>query len=293
VALELIAIEQLEHRFDVAVRALDDLLERDPSNAQAWLMRASIALTRGRFAESTSACTRLVFTADTQTAGACIAAVQTMTGRAQEAREFFAAAFARGDYETDAALESWARTVAAETAVALDLPSEADAEFHAALATARRDGGRPTTYLVSAHVDFLLDSGRYMDALALLRDAPLNDATLLRAATAKKRLGLAVDEEIRILSHHLELTLSEHEQTHGREAAYFLRHVLDEPADALAFAVRNFAEQRELLDARLVLESALAVCDAAAAAPVLDWMRANAVEHAMLARLRDSLEECR
>jgi hypothetical protein len=215
-----------------------------------------------------------------------------MTGRAQEAREFFAASFARGDYETDAALESWARTVDAETAVALDLPSEADAEFRAALATARRDGGRPAIYLVAAHADFLLDSGRYTDALALLRDAPLNDATLLRAATAKKRLGLAVDEEIRILSHHLELTLSEHEQTHGREAAYFLRHVLDEPADALAFAVRNFAEQRELLDARLVLESALAVCDAAAAAPVLDWMRANAVEHAMLARLRDSLEEC-
>jgi hypothetical protein len=293
VALELIAIEQLEHRFDAAVRALDDFLARDASNAQAWLMRASISLARGQYPESTNACARLVLTAGAETAGACLAAVQAVTGRARQAREFLAAAFARGDYETDAAFESWVRTLAAETAVALDMPSDADAEFRAALSAARRAGGRPTIYLISAYADFLLDSGRDTDVLAFLVEAPRSDATLLRAATARKRLGLVVDDEIRTLSQHLELTLSGHEETHGREAAYFLLRVLDAPSDALALAARNFAVQREPLDARLVLEAAVAVCDADAALPVLEWMQSNAVEHAALERLRDSLRDCR
>jgi hypothetical protein len=293
VALELIAIEQLEHRFDTAMRALEDFLARHASDAQAWLMRASISLARGQYPESTSACTRLVFTAGAETAGACLAAVQAVTGQARQAREFLAAAFARGDYAADAAFESWVRTLAAETAVALALPSDADVEFRTALSAARRDGGRPTLYLVSAYADFLLDSGRNADVLTFLTDAPPSDATLLRAATARKRLGLVVDDEIRTLSQHLELTLSGYEQTHAREAAYFLLRVLDAPTDALALAARNFAMQREPLDARLVLEAAVAICDGAAALPVLDWMQINAVEHATLVRLRDSLRDCR
>lgn len=287
VALQLAALAGLDHRFDDALKVLDTLLERDPREAQAWLMRAANTLVVGRYEESRSACARLVLLTDAVSAGACLAAVDAVTGRAERALAFLESSLERGT--GSAALEGWLRLLAAETAAGLDEPDRADAHFRAALAAAHAADAKPTVYLITAYADFLLDAGRFADALSLLADAPRSEGTLLRTAAAKRALSLPAEEDLQTLAHGLQLALSGSAPAHAREAAYFLARLQDRPRDALTLALANWSRQRELLDARLVLESAAALCDPSAAAPVMEWMETNAVEHAALTRQRETL----
>ncbi|HEX6721065.1 MAG TPA: hypothetical protein VF107_05820, partial [Burkholderiaceae bacterium] len=59
----------------------------------------------------------------------------------------------------------------------------------------------------------------------------------------------------------------------------------------LQLALANYSQQKEVADARIVLEAALAARQRAAAEPVLQWMAASGVEspalHALAARLKE------
>lgn len=295
VALQLASLAQTQHRFDEAVERLDELLARDPRAAEAWLMKASIAQVAGRYADARQACARLVVLADALTAGACLAAVQAVTGRADDASAFFAGALRQLDGTADSRATIWIATLAAETAAARGRAAEADAYFLAAFAAARAASQNPSIYLISAYGDFLLANGRAADALALMERAPRNDSTLLRVAAAKKTLALDTTAELDDLQYRLQLTLGGKNPAHGREAAYLLIRVRDEPRLALEQAAASFAAQREPIDAALVLEAATALCPldataaAAAAAPALEWLGANRVEHAELRALAQQL----
>ena len=76
----------------------------------------------------------------------------------------------------------------------------------------------------------------------------------------------------------------------GAESRFRL-HLLDEPAAALRLARENWTVQREPIDARLVLEAALAAGDGAAARPVVGWLEETGLEDVRLAALARRLEE--
>ena len=69
---------------------------------------------------------------------------------------------------------------------------------------------------------------------------------------------------------------------HRREQAMTALHLQRDAQAALALAQQNWAEQREPLDARLLLQAALAAQNPAAVAPVLEWMKATAIEDVRL-----------
>lgn len=301
VALQLAATAQTQHRFDEALSRLDALLARDPRAAEGWLMRASIAQVLGRYTEARQSCARLVVLADGLTAGTCLASVEAVTGRADDASAFLASALQQLDDGTAEAVTTtmtvWVATLAAETAVARDRASDADGYFRAAFAATHAAKQAPSIYLIAAYSDFLIANDRASDALMLLASAPRNDSTLLRMAAAKKRLGQSTDAERADLEYRLQLTLAGKSPEHGREAAYFLARVSDEPRQALAQAAASFAVQREPLDAELLLEAAAGSCatDATAAAtatPALEWLEANRIEHARLRALADRVGSC-
>ena len=122
-------------------------------------------------------------------------------------------------------------------------------------------------------------------AQALLAVAPPADPILLRLAVAEKMLGEQGDARLEQLGFRLQLALEGREAAHAREATYFALYLLEQPELALARALDNWAVQREPIDARLVLESALASGRPEAARPVVDWLAANGVEHADLKAL--------
>jgi len=283
-------IAQSEHRFDDALADLKRVTERDPRSVAARLTLASIDLVRADYDASRRECARLVLLADAAVAGACSSAVRAMTGEAGSAYQYFTHALAEpGALPPE--LRAWIETLAAETAEALGAWRNAEAHYRAALAatSAAGEGERPSVYLLAAYADFLLRGQRPAEALALLADAPPADPLTLRIAVAEKQLGRLETARVDSLSYRLQLALDGLDTTHAREAAYFALYVLDKPELALDRALANWNVQHEAIDARLVLEAALAAHRTTDARPVLDWLESSGCEHADLQLLQRRL----
>jgi hypothetical protein len=209
-----------------------------------------------------------------------------MTGDAGSAYQYLTRVLAEPG-AMPAELRVWIETLTAETAEALGAWHNAEAHYRAALAAA--EGERPSVYLLAAYADFLLRGRRPADALALLADAPPADPLALRIALAEKQLGRLDTARVDSLSYRLQLALEGLDTTHAREAAYFALYVLDDPELAMKRALANWNVQREPIDARLVLEAALAAHRAADARPVLDWLASSGCEHVDLLQLERRL----
>jgi hypothetical protein len=291
ILLQRALVAQTEHRFEAAAIDLEHLGARAPREPQTWLTLAAMALARGDFAASRQACGRVLLLADAWVAGACFAAWQGMTGQAEKAYDFLTTALTQPAAEIDATVASWLALLAAETAAALALDEDADAHYRSALALVERAGARPSVYLLTAYADFLLSHDQPAAVLDLLANAPPADPILLRLTRAKRRRGDWIDAELETLRYRLQFSLTGDDDTHAREAAYLALYLLDEPRRALDIALANWAVQREPIDARLVLEAALAARAPAAAQPVVDWLQANSVQHVELERLRARLGE--
>jgi tetratricopeptide (TPR) repeat protein len=291
IALQRALVAQTEHRFEAAAIDLERVTARAPRDPQAWLTLAALALARGDFAASRQACSRVLLLADPWVAGACFAAWQAMTGQAEHAYDFLSGALTRPDAELDDGVASWIALLAAETSASLGRDDEADAHYRKALALFERAGTRPSIYSLAAYADFLLECDQPAAVLELLRNVPSADPILLRLTRAKRRRGEPVEAELETLRYRLQLSLTGADDTHAREAAYLAVYLLDEPQQALSIALRNWAVQREPIDARLVLEAALAAGAPTVAQPVIDWLQASSVQHIALERLQARLGE--
>jgi Tfp pilus assembly protein PilF len=274
---------QSEHRFPEALADLAALTAQRPDDAQAWLTRATVETVRADYAAATQSCARLSSLADQLVTTACIANVGAMNGRLAASERLLAAVHARaGAGAGNPAVDAWVLTLLADMAQRRGAAAIADARFRAALRPAPRD-----TYLLGAYADFLLDAGRNKEAAALLAPHARVDGLLLRHALALRNSGRARDlaPELAELAARFDAGERRGDGIHLREQARFELALRGDARRALAIARRNWDVQKETLDARILLEAALATRDVAAARPVLDWMRGARVEDVQLARL--------
>jgi hypothetical protein len=274
VALARAEIAQTEHRFEAAREELEHVIAREPHDGRAWLALASIDVVRADYAAARRECARLVLLEDASVAGGCIAAVQAMSGEAGQAADLLERQLADANALPEG-IAAWLETLAAEIAEARGRGEDAERHYRAALAVETE----PSVYLLAARADFLLRAQRPAEVVELLRDAPSADALLLRLALAEKLAGRDVGERVGVLEFRLALALEGLDHTHAREAAYLALYLLERPALALETALANWAVQREPVDARLVLEAAIAARRPEAARAVVEWLAANRVEH--------------
>jgi predicted Zn-dependent protease len=269
---------QSEHRFPEALSDLAALTAQQPDNAQAWLTRATVETVRADYTAATQSCARLSSLADELVTTACIANVGAMNGRLAASERLLAAVRTRagGAGRADnAAVDAWVLTMLAEMAQRRGAAAVAEARFRDALRLAPRD-----TYLLGAYADFLLDAGRRGEAAALLAPHARVDGLLLRHALASRQ-----GSELAELAARFDAGERRGDGVHLREQARFELALRGNARRALTIARRNWEVQKETADARILLEAALAAHDAAAARPVLDWMRGAGVEDVQLARL--------
>jgi hypothetical protein len=258
VALERALIAQTEHRFAAARDELTRLIGRAPRTLEAWLALATIDTVQGRYPEAKRSCARLVLQ-DATIAGACLAAVQLVTGEAEAAQRWLAANLDGSD-SLPGELAVWLATLAAETSETLGLDDEAARRYAAALAAG---GAGPSIYLLTSYADFLLRRGRDSAVVELLEKAAPADSVLLRLAVAEARLGRPDAARIETLRYRLDLALRGLDVAHAREAAFFALYVEKDAARALPLARANWSVQRELSDARLVRDAEQGVTHAA------------------------------
>jgi tetratricopeptide (TPR) repeat protein len=277
---------QYDHRFDEALADLAAAALAEPDNPLAWSWSTAIHLVRGNLDGARRSCQRLAEAAPGLVGAACHAQIDALTGRAAQAAARLRAALRAHD-DNDPALRLWALTRLAETEERAGHAAAAEAAYRQALALQR-----PDVYLRAAYADFLLDHDRPREVLTLLQDQQRADVLLLRLAIAAKLTNdPRRDAFARELAARFDAARARGDTSHEKEEARFALAVLGQADRALQLALANYQQQREVADARIVLEAALAARQRAAAEPVLQWMATSGVEspalHALAAKLKE------
>ncbi|MDA0659464.1 MAG: hypothetical protein O2931_11195 [Planctomycetota bacterium] len=147
-------------------------------------------------------------------------------------------------------------------------------------------------YLLRAYADLLIDVGRASETLPLLQPHLADEGILLRAAIAAAQKGgdpqAAADLRNRLKDHFQEIRLRASEP-HGKFESRFELELNHNPQRALDLAVANWKKQKEISDARTLLEAAVVLKDRAAAQPVVDFLTEHRTQHVVLQRLMAEL----
>ncbi len=275
-------IRQSSHDFQGALVDSEAALDTDPKNVQAWLTKAIVLQVRGEFKQAKKAALHLWSLAPELVTVTCLSGISSLSGEAEKSYTLLSKTLGRNT-DADPAERLWATTQLAEMATRLGRTDEAEKWFKDAFALKRRDG-----YLLGAYADFLLDRGQAQDVIDLLTNETRADGLLLRLVLAEASivsLRNSLDEHIKSLQERFNASRERGENIHQREEARFALHLLKNNREALRLAQANWSIQREPADARILLESALAAQDFAAAGAVKDWATTNHLEDVRLARL--------
>jgi tetratricopeptide (TPR) repeat protein len=278
-------IRQNAHGFDQALGDLNQVLDRQPTNAQAWLTKASILQVQARYDEARRACQRLARLAAAHVLIGCLSDIAGLTGQSAKSRDLLRQVLSESAVSGRERI--WLATILAETAARTGAMREAEQSFAEAFKVGIKD-----QYLLSAYADYLLDQRRYQNAISLLRSETRTDGLLLRLTLAEQALELPLSQ-----NHTAELAArfaagrERGTTVHIREEARFTLALLHDSGRALSLAQANWSVQREPADARILLECALADKNRAAAQPVLDWLNSNHVEDFRLRQLARQIQE--
>ena len=279
------AIRQSRHEFEPALEDLSRLLEKDPRDPQAWLMQAVIFIVRADYQAARQACEALARLRRAFLAFSCMGSLASLSGQAQGGYELLRLAEAQSQ---NATLGERVRleTLLGKTAERLGDWGRAEGHFQEAQRLSPHDA-----YLLGAYADFLLDQGRAVEVVALLREETRVDGLLLRLTLAEREIGApGTEAHMEDLRARFAASRQRGDSLHQGEEARFLLHLVDQPQAALTLAKANWAVQREPRDARILLEAALASGQPEAARPVLEMMERTRIQDLPLRRLANLLE---
>jgi predicted Zn-dependent protease len=268
-------IHQYRHDFTGAIQILTELLRRQPQNNSARLMRAEIYLAQGRGSAALTDCLTLLGRESPWLWSACTAQAYAITGRLAAARQLLTTTLRAAPIEGPRG--AWAAGIMADLAAQTGAQDEAETWLLRALKANADDHVAAIELL-----DIWIATGRMQEAIQLLRDRPVSDAYLIRKAQVLASLDasqshLVVADITRRIAEANVLG----DRTHLRERAQFELWFGD-PKTALADARENFRTQRELIDARIVLQAAAVLRDQSGAAEVVAWLRDTHTEDARL-----------
>lgn len=271
--------------FRAAEPELDSVLAKDPQNAEARLARAYLRQATGALAASRSDCEALPASIAATAAAICFARIEAATGAASQALDRLLHALDT-DQKVTPATRGVAQGVAADAALALGRDEEASRLFTAASGESARI---PT---LVAYADFLLDNGRPAEVLGLLADRSEADSVVLRLAIAGRAVGDPRTQRwIDLLAERFAADRANNVQTEKRERARFELEIKDNPVAALGLARANWKEHKEVADARLLLQAAVAAGDPDSASGVLAFVKANGLTDMRLKPLQDKIAE--
>jgi hypothetical protein len=181
----------------------------------------------------------------------------------------------------------FALAILADIAQSLGRNDDADRHLRAAAAI-----GEPDVPLLVAMADRLLDLNHAGDVLNLLDGKGDADVLVLRRAIAAKRTN---DPRLGLWSATLGERFAAAKQagvrSHLREEARFRLEVEADAVTALPLAIENWSTQKEIADARLLLECSIAAGRPKAARDVLRFVEAAGLVDRritpLIARLRE------
>jgi predicted Zn-dependent protease len=251
-------LKQSMHDFEGSLVDLDALVAERPDDGQAWLTRATVLTVVGRYDDALASCAHLTARPLEQTV--CAAGPRALRGELSQALESLQSLAGGGD----AATVAWVLSVQGELLRWKGDDAEAAKVLRRSLELASDDG-----YTRSLLAELELDAGRDEAVRALYTGRELNDSELLWVVLAKDETRR--DE----LAGRVAANRQRGETLHRREESRYALRVEHDVTRALELAVANWAQQREVADARVLLEAAAAAKSKSAAAPGVAWLDAT------------------
>lgn len=271
-------VQQSRHEFSAALDTLDRALIVRPNDPQALLTRATILRVLGRYAEASASCQQFAHWVEPRLATLCIQSLRGLNGHLDSAYAALLQVSTQGWLTSE---KSWLYSELGEMAVRLGQDADAQRWFQQDLQLAPSD-----FYVRAAYADLLLRQGRAGEALTLLQGQESFEPLLLRIAIAQKQLH---DPQLAQSRARLQAAFAAEvqrgEAVHRREQARFLLEVEQQPQLALAVAGENWALQREPDDVLVFVNAARAANSPGAAAPALDFVRAQGLCDVRIASL--------
>lgn len=286
IALVRATLYQHEHHYAEATELLMAVIQQQPKNSQAWLTLSTIQLVQGDYEKVAVSCDALSRVASTWLGGLCYSQLYSVTGRAK-------AAYAMQRHlllqlkENQSALRVWVIALMAESSLRLNQTELAERHFNAVLALRPDD-----PHALRNYSDLLLQQNRPQEVIALLKAHGNNNALLLRTAMAARQVG---DKELEsqsvvTLKQRFADALAKHGHTHERDEALFHLVFSDDKSQALTLMSKNWELQKEPVDARSLLQAALANKQPQAAHTVIAWVKQHQLEDPQINELINQLK---
>ncbi len=276
-------LQQYSHNFDGALASLDKASLADPKSPDPMAWRSAIHMVQANYAKAQAECDALKPLTTPLFATGCSQYVLAHSGGAAGLQSAFDTLNAAVKAEPNASPELmlWELTRLAEMAIRLKRFDDAEAYSQRALKLGVTD-----QFLLGAYADFLLLQKKPEAVITLLADWERSDILLLRLALAGKATNhkKAADWASSLRDRFVEAA-KRGDRLHEQEAARFELDIENNPKKALALAVNNYKLQKEPRDAEVLMRTALAAKDAAAAEPALIWLKQNKYEDAHLTDL--------
>ncbi len=270
-------ILQHRHDFDAARVILNKIIKLAPTDPQAHIMRAVIALARGDYPQAQADC-HVVFT---QMRGAllgltCVQAAESFTGNLQAHYDTLRnayPAFAEGSPQAD---RGWALSALGEMAQRMGDSKAAESYFKQALRNDEKD-----YYAMAALSDLWLDENRPGEVVSLLTPYTRQDNLLLRLALAEDMAhGENRDTYTAMLKSRILAANERKEIVHLRDYARYALQLDHDPEGAFRMAKENWKTQKEPADAKILIESAIAAGEKDIARDVLAWQKEQGIQDA-------------
>lgn len=279
-------LRQYSHNFDSALTDLKLAISLVPRNGTAWSLLAAVHMVQAEYTTARQDCENLRGLASNLIVIACVATVDSLSGQANPAYHTLQTAYASSSAATPYE-KLWVLTRLAEICDRLGLTREADAYFNDALKLNISDA-----YLLAVYAEFLLDENRHSEVITLLKDKERSDILLMRLALAEKALHApkAAEHEA-VIRARFDAARMRGDKLHIQDEARFYLYFLNNPTEALRLAQENWLGQHEPSDARILLETALAAKNRAAAQPALEWFAQSRIENRHLQRLVKAVQE--
>lgn len=260
-------IQQSRHFFKASREELNQIIERDPANLQAWLTLATVAMVQGDMKTANHACVHVASTGGDFMGTVCTASLRSLTGHNRQALALLNLVKDPGP-KAPPAIRAWVDGLMADVAMRMGNNTLADSYFKQALQWTPGDN-----FLLADYGDFLLDQGRAKRAADLVKPYTQSDTSLLRLVLAEQALGSANARTDAVQMQARFHAMDERgSHVYRREQAGFVLHVLHDPQRALKLAQQNWTVQRAPKDVRVYLAAALAAGKPKAAKPVLDFL---------------------
>lgn len=239
---------QAAHKFDEAKAVLEQILSQNPSDPDALLTLSSLLLVQGEFDEAISYCDGLNDASLRVYQLACVAQINSMTGKLTEAKQTLSglASLAPG---LDAATARWIYLMQADAALRSQDAPLAEEVF------AMMDSQTVPTLM--ARADWLLAQGEYDKVRQLLQDHTDKDALLLKLISAQLTLDdPKAQQNLALMQDRIEVWRIRQENAHKREQANYA--LLSNQTDlALKLAQENWQQQRETADIAIYATAAI------------------------------------